>query len=254
MGNGGIDSSMQSPDSIATSKMQITDNASDKCLLLSIPRELRDKVYRNILIADTALLRKDPELATRAREAVEEDLNLSTSRDLYARLLDTRLLRANKQIHAEALQVLIEENTFWALHMTHPTESPKQARKIRVGCGVFWKDEDLGRLVKVLMSRENDLRNLQLGLDVWCPGIVAEVEYRRILEPLRNLKVNSMELDIDFLNVSWGRTPWRHDSKFSKEAQLFEESIKALGKVMTGETSNADFQWPELKEDGHGSD
>lgn len=231
-----------------------TVNTSTKCLLLSIPRELRDKIYRNILVADEALLEQDADDVMRTRERVEGgmDPDCEHTDHHYASLLDTRIIRANRQIHAEALQVLVEQNTFWAVPIGRDrAQAPKQARKIKVR-SIVDQEDDLDSLVKTLTSWDVELKALHLDLNVFSTHLISGVRYRQILEPLRKVMIqDSVELMIKFYDSEWDL---KDDSELSKEDKLFEKSIRAVAKLMAGEIRDEEFQWPELKEDGLGSD
>jgi hypothetical protein len=72
---------------------------------LTLPREIRDKIYRSLLVQETALRASCPDCGVREHEH-DNDLyftcKLSDGEDYPKRISDLQILRVNSQIHAEA--------------------------------------------------------------------------------------------------------------------------------------------------------
>lgn len=72
----------------------------ENCHFLRLPRELRDKVYKNLVSVKHTRTPKDPEVGIRS----------ATSR--YDWNIDPTILRVSKQINAEAKEIMGLDNDF----------------------------------------------------------------------------------------------------------------------------------------------
>jgi hypothetical protein len=77
---------------------------------LKLPRELRNKIYSFVLVEDTHALKP---IAVEVGEAIRKyQQSAIYSHQSKIGLVDTAVLRANKQIYAEAFEVFLKKNTF----------------------------------------------------------------------------------------------------------------------------------------------
>lgn len=251
-------------ESIATSNDEPKKRETDTHSLLSIPRELRDKIYRNILEAETTLEEVDVDSAENARYTfinrvqlakiaftktdlssllIHELAQINNETTLYHKLLDTGILRVSKQIFSEASEVLHRENSFsFDLAYTKRQETLRYVPQMTINTRLM----DMGclsELFSVLTSHEGSLDVVQIQ------GTIPRSKYGRFrprpyleaLEPLRKIRVRKLvQIDVSYQDIYHKtaispRYEWR---------ELVRTTLKSLEKVMNGQQKEEDIEWP----------
>jgi len=202
-----------------------TSNTNKRFTLLKPPQELRDKVYRSVLISEHALVPSKHPLA-----------HVS---------VDTEILRANHQIYAEARDIFLKENEFqyqedWvreqhSRYMTYDTplyrqyrsilcpDTLKKAPKIRAEFGSETiSNNRIPRLAEVLIQNPN-LTNLHLSFDQMTDSFLIKCE--AALPLFENIKVRD-QVVIEF------RPRRRARAGMSKRAERVSQALKVLEKKM----------------------
>lgn len=246
-----------------------------KSNLLTIPRELRDKIYRYLLVSETPLVEVLPSQAVfiRMKEEGRNDIRQfqdttawMDNKSMYHKLIDTRILRVNHQLHAESSEIFIRKNTFkigrYGL-ITDRSYTMGRVTKVQVDGGCIWSLEEMARLVRRLkwlismlrFHNNKDFRTFQVEMSVPSHNWVLDYygigqDMRHILNALKYVRVDGrLEFKIGFRYPCWRSFNRYHSSRLSydpetKEQELFVEGMNRLKKVMTGESSAADFEWP----------
>jgi hypothetical protein len=223
--------------------------------LLGLPRELRDKIYKNILVADNDLIEVDPEIASQARSVQESDDDERNAKmmNLYPRLMDTQILAVNHRINAEAMEVFHSENTFsfsfdggkYHPGSTARTKTMRRALKIKLWVWEMSSKKDFQNLVAQIKSCNQSLRSLWVSAFIpaynWGNTFYyAGSECLQILDDLRDVRVKgSVEFILDVM------CPYDDDSEADGEAECqFIEGFQNLGKVVSGVLRAEEFEWP----------
>ncbi|TLD35031.1 RNA-binding protein [Venturia nashicola] len=234
-----------------------------ECKLLTLPRELRDQIYRYILVSELPL-EEVYYLYAESCRSVEEGRDDRASRNIwktqmsmYPRLIDTRIMRANHQLYAESLEVLLKGNTF-ILKMypggmfNHSFDWSRAAQIQTTGWYVRFT-EDMRRfvgrlqfLISMLGLHSKALKSLQIEMSVPSRTWVEDhygvgQEMREVLDALKDVRVDAkVKFKIGFRHPDWSLS---YDPGTKGEA-LFVDGMMRLGKVMNRSLNAADFEWP----------
>lgn len=130
--------------------------------LLSLPRELRDKIHRFILKETDSKIRPCQRRLTRA---VRKSRHNNTIERPY--LIDISILSTNKQIHSEASYIFYTENFFAVIAPVHGVRyaTLRQMKKLSVEIDCIGNKKTLRQMVQFLNSHPG-LHNLHIKLRV----------------------------------------------------------------------------------------
>lgn len=220
--------------------------------LLGLPRELRDKIYKNILVADSILYERDADKVKKARLRATKGNKLHPGLVRFLSddgLLDTRILAVNHQIYAEAIHVFYK-NAFY-LNLDHTKGTNKMATVSRI---VLRKNrlnsvEEVQRLVDAIKSCNENARSLEVNAafnnhpEAWTRKNYHESSaYLRVLDQLREVRISG---EVQF-NM-FGQYKKERPGELSSMQEIdFVDGFENLGKVMSGKMRAEDFQWPGL--------
>jgi len=154
---------------------------------LALPRELRDKVYRSILVSEFALQPKPKEIQAKLHfKAFEPILEIKRRQ-----IIDVKILVANEQIYTEARNILVKENTF-VFHLANVfgqairESTLKQTTRIKASFGhQYFRDYEVTMFVKFLKAQKK-LTSVQLKVSCFSRELA---EYCVLLKPLNRVKV-----------------------------------------------------------------
>lgn len=243
-----------------------TNADGTECKLLQLPRELRDQIYRCILVSELPLEKIIYIFAESCRN-IEEGRGDRGSRSsvmaqmcVYDKLIDTRILRANHQVYTESLEVFHKENTFifniLQVGMINHLHTQCHAAKIQAsdwcGCALRFAEDTqwfISRLrdgIATLGFHDKGLKSLQIEITVpsnaWLKDYYGRgQEMRQFLDALKDVRIDArVEFRIGFRHFDWSLSYDRE----TKGQKLFVEGMERLGQVMNGALRVADFEWP----------
>jgi hypothetical protein len=194
------------------------DNYEVRSQLLRLPRELRDIIYRYVLVADVPLVYAFTDgVLQMGFKYLDSRTWLSQQNQEYLdTILTTEILQVNKQLFAEGQDILLKENIFKFTSTPERPELLSQAPKLSIivpleqrrlaACPAtkslrFLIDEKPLREVVAFLVQHSGLHYLELIITL---EFLIEDQVPRlceILEPLRNVLVKE---DVSFVFKNLG--------------------------------------------------
>jgi hypothetical protein len=155
----------QTPSAGHTSKALVGGSgnamAEQRSPLLRIPRELRDKIYRYILVTSRPLTYASGDVIKQIRFNLENFRCSLPERDYLDKIIDTRILQVNKQIFTESQEVLLKENAFKLMNVPRRPKLLKFAPEITTYITNIYDKETLDQVVALLVHHSG-LRTLEM--------------------------------------------------------------------------------------------
>jgi hypothetical protein len=182
------------------------DNNEVRSPLLRLPRELRDIIYRYVLVADIPLVYAFTDIVLQMGfKYLDSRTWLSQqNREYLDTILTTEILQVNKQLFAEGQEILLKENIFKFTSTPERPELLSQAPKLSVVVPLeqkrlaacpstkssrFLIDEKPLRETVAFLVQHSGLHSLELRIPM--EFLIQDQVPRlcEILEPLRNVLV-----------------------------------------------------------------
>jgi hypothetical protein len=203
---------------------------------VSLPRELRDKIYSFLLIHDKAILASCPD-CNHYLDGIHELYGcnecLTSSWIRPAKIPDLHVLLVNSQVHAEALEILYKGNTFE--YKASRLEAMVHASGLKER---LISAEDFTMLIQFLQSRTM-LKKLHFTL------VGSAWDREGLQEMLNNSRVTVTErisIKVEILEWDEREGPYpKWLSDFTQEDIAFCDFAKELGWSLVRQTA----VWPE---------
>lgn len=216
-----------------------TASTAKRSLLLALPRELRDKNFGYLLVAEIPLRILTPNPYIR----------------LAHRRIDTQIFRVNHQIHTEASAVHYGKNTFFFSMFSYVKLTKSKlgimSRVSRMQLNTYPRTKIyLMNIVDAIKSPIKPLRVLTVCLNLDSQDLDEREGFgkdlRSVFGTLQHVQVNgSVEFEVSY----WCDRAWQFRNRtigFERQ-QLFEQGLEDLAKVMAGSLSAGEFDWTNYK-------